>query len=319
MPESPVPSGEGEAILTVPTHSIQNDPGPARQLAKLSVVALVVLVLLAIVTSVHPPRLFAAADTTRVPDMDSGRPIYDLPESLSHGTGPWPPRPLVNWAFGAGESLTYTIGWEKLTAGSGTMMVGEPVDTFGRLCYPIVSLVHSSSFVSTFYRVDDRVQTMLDAREIFPLRFEKQLSEGGYHSNREVKFDPVRGLGVTQADTFPVPPYVQDDLSLLYHVRTMELVPGKDVTVEIYSGKKLYRLLVKIIKKERIQVKAGVFSTIVVEPLLQAAGLFKHEGKVTVWLTDDRLHLPVLMKSKVVVGSIVAELEDYRLGQMKRY
>jgi hypothetical protein len=73
------------------------------------------------------------------------------------------------------------------------------------------------------------------------------------------------------------------------------------------------------LNRERIKVKAGVFNTIVVEPLLQAAGLFKHEGKLTVWLTDDGLHLPVLMKSKVLVGSIVAELTDYRLGRIRRY
>ncbi len=252
-------------------------------------------------------------------DADTGKPISELPDSLILGTGPWPSRPLVNWAFGEGESLTYSIGWEKITAGYGTMMVSPPVDTFGRLCFPIVSTVKSTGFVSTFFRVDDRVETIMDVKELFPLRFEKRLQEGRFRSNRRVQFDPDAGMAYTPKDTFPVPPYVLDDLSLLYHVRTMELVPGKDVELDIYSGKKLYRLKVKIIKKERIKVEAGVFNTLVVEPLLQAAGLFKSEGKVTVWLTDDRLHLPVLMKSKVVVGSIVAELEDYRLGQIRRY
>jgi hypothetical protein len=112
---------------------------------------------------------------------------------------------------------------------------------------------------------------------------------------------------------------VQDDLSLLFYLRTLTLEPGQDIELDIYGGKKLYRLTVRIVKRERIKVEAGVFSTIVVEPLLQAAGLFKHEGRVRVWLTDDRLHLPVLMKSKVVVGSIVAELESYTLGAIRRY
>lgn len=282
------------------------------------------LVLLAIFAGVHlllnpiSPRLYAA-DQEDAPDADSGKPFSELPESLTTGTGPWPPRPLVNWSFGAGESLTYSIGWEKITAGTGTMVVGQPVDTFGRVCFPIVSTVRSTPFVSTFFRVDDRVETIMDVRELFPLYFEKRLHEGKYRSTRKVRFDPLAGMAYTPKDTFPIPPYVLDDLSLLYHVRSMELSPGKDVFLDIYSGKKLYRLQVRIIKKERIKVDAGVFNTIVVEPLLQAAGLFKHEGKVTVWLTDDRLHLPVLMKSKVVVGSIVAELQDYRLGQLRRY
>jgi hypothetical protein len=173
--------------------------------------------------------------------------------------------------------------------------------------------------MSTFFKVDDRVETIMDVRELYPLYFEKKLHEGKFRSTRKIRFDPEEGMAFTAKDTFPIPQYVLDDLSLLYHVRSIDLEVGKDVELDIYSGKKLYRLTVKIVKKERIKVEAGVFNTIVVEPLLQAAGLFKNEGKVTVWLTDDRLHLPVLMKSKVVVGSIVAELEDYRLGQLRKY
>ena len=286
--------------------------------ARLALVALGALVAFLLIADPQS-RTVRAALQDETDDSDTGKPINELPDTGLIATGPWPSRPLINWSFGAGESLTYSIGWEKITAGYGTMTVGEPVDSFGRLCFPIVSTVKSTPFVSTFFKVDDRVETIMDVRELFPLYFEKRLQEGSYRSFRRIQFDPVSGLGYTPSDTFPVPPYVLDDLSLLYHVRSMELVPGKDILLDIYSGKKLYQLTVKIIKKERIKVDAGVFNTIVVEPLLQAAGLFKSEGKVTVWLTDDRLHLPVLMKSKVVVGSIVAELQDFHLGQLRRY
>ncbi len=289
-----------------------------QRLARSVVLSLGIFVIAFLVADPQP-QILHAADQGDSSDPDSGKPINELAESLLTGTGPWPPRPLVNWSFGAGESLTYSIGWEKITAGTGTMTVGTPVDTFGRVCFPIVSSVKSTAFISTFFKVDDRVETFMDVRELYPLYFEKRLHEGKFRSTRKIQFDPEAGMAYTPKDTFPVPRYVLDDLSLLYHVRALELVPGKDVEVDIYSGRKLYRLIVKVVKKERIKVEAGVFNTIVVEPLLQAAGLFKHEGKVTVWLTDDRLHLPVLMKSKVVVGSIVAELEDYRLGQLRRY
>jgi len=251
----------------------------------------------------------------------AGRPAWDslsLADTLV-GTGPWPARPVTNWAFGVGETLHYSIGWEKIVAGHGVVTVGAAIDTLGRLCYPIVSTVKTTPFFSTFYRVEDRITTLLDVREIFPLVYDKNVSEGRYKRRRHVEIDPIRGIATTAKDTLAVPPYVQDDLSLLYYIRTMKLTPGTDIELDVYGGKHLYRLTVRILRKERIKVKAGVFSTIVVEPLLQAAGLFHQEGRVRVWLTDDRVHLPVLMKSKVMVGSIVAELEDYRLGQIRRY
>jgi hypothetical protein len=57
----------------------------------------------------------------------------------------------------------------------------------------------------------------------------------------------------------------------------------------------------------------------VLEPITQSVGLFKHEGRLKVWLTDDHLRMPVMMKSKVVVGSIVAELVDFQLGGIDEF
>jgi hypothetical protein len=240
-------------------------------------------------------------------------------DSAIIGSGPWPYRPVLNWAFGVAETLHYDIGWQSIVAAHGKMYVNEPIDTNGRLCYPIYSTVKTTSFFSTFFRVQDSALTMMDVRELFPLRFEKYLREGNYRSDRIADFDPELGLCYTPSDTLVVPPYVQDALSLLFYVRTLELEPGQDFEVENYDGKNVYTLTVRVLRRERVKVKAGTFSAIVVEPLLQAAGLFKHEGRLTVWLSDDRLHLPILMKSKVLVGSIVAELTDYSLGRIQRF
>lgn len=287
------------------------------------------LLLLIVVWPDHAGRSQLVDDQIALPDSSSVP--YDTlaeddlpdtafaPDSVIVGTGPWPPRPITNWAFGVAETLYYDIGWQSIVAAHGKMYVDEPIDTMGHLCYPIYSTVRSTSFFSTFFRVEDSALTCMDVRELFPLRFEKYLREGKYRADRIATFDPVAGLAYTPDDTIVVQPYVQDALSLLYYVRALELEPETDLEVDNYDGKKNYKLTVRILRRERIKVKAGVFNTIVVEPLLQAAGLFKHEGKLTVWLSDDRLHLPVLMKSKVIVGSIVAELSEYNLGQIRRF
>jgi hypothetical protein len=269
--------------------------------------------------SATPETPTVARDSSREVTPDEPAEAHTTPDSNRLGTVPWPPRPIRNFSFGAGETLFYDIGWQSLVAGRGRMTVEQPVDTNGRLCFPIVSTVESTPFFSTFYRVDDSAISFVDVRQLYPIRFEKYLREGKYHADQIADFDPMTGRAYTPKDTIAIPPYVQDALSLLYYVRALELKPGTDVTVENFTGKKTYTLTVRILHRERIEVKAGTFSTIVVEPLLQAAGLFKHEGKLKVWLTDDRLHLPVLMKSKVLVGSIVAELTDYRLGTVRRY
>ena len=39
-------------------------------------------------------------------------------------------------------------------------------------------------------------------------------------------------------------------------------------------------------------------------------GIFLNEGNIRVWLTNDARRVPVMMKAKVIIGSIVARLVD---------
>ena len=48
-----------------------------------------------------------------------------------------------------------------------------------------------------------------------------------------------------------------------------------------------------------------------IEPLVVEGGLFKSEGSIIIWLTDDEAKMPVKVKSKVIIGSIDAELTAY--------
>jgi hypothetical protein len=53
----------------------------------------------------------------------------------------------------------------------------------------------------------------------------------------------------------------------------------------------------------------GKLDLIQVEPLAKFEGLFVRKGRMWIWLTDDERRIPVLMKSKIPVGSITAVLE----------
>ena len=72
-----------------------------------------------------------------------------------------------------------------------------------------------------------------------------------------------------------------------------------------------YFLPVKFLGRQRIDVDAGTFDCIIVEPLMKEGGLFKSEGRVIIWLTDDERKIPVKVSTKVVIGSIDAELREY--------
>ncbi len=228
-----------------------------------------------------------------------------------------PDRYIENVAFGVNEKFTYEINYGFINAGGATMEVARLIEYNGRPCYQTVTRAFSNSFFSNFFKVDDRVESIIDALGIFTWRFEKNLREGNYRSDRRYNFDQHQNIVFSDKDTVEVAPYVQDALSVLYFVRTQQLEVGKSVYVENFTDGKKYPLEVRVLRKEEVSVPAGTFDCVVVEPLLQSVGVFKHEGKLTVWLTDDRLKMPVRMKSKVLVGSIAAELSDFQLGDIE--
>jgi hypothetical protein len=230
-------------------------------------------------------------------------------------------REIPNDAFGPGEYLKYNIGYGFVTAGTAFLAVEDTNTLNGKLCYRIKSQTNSNSFFDSFYKVRDTVLCQIDVDGIFSRFFFKSLHEGSYNSTREITMHIESKQALTKKDsdapdTLTIHPFTQDELSIMYYIRTIPLEVDKSVMVPCVSGDKSTIVEVKILKRETVEVPAGVFKCIVVEPLFTAAGVFRQEGEIKVWLTDDRLRMPVLMKSKVLVGSIYAELSEFKLGKL---
>ncbi|MCK4679574.1 DUF3108 domain-containing protein [bacterium] len=215
--------------------------------------------------------------------------------------------------FGVGERLKFEIKYGFISAGTATLGIPETVTERGYECYRIVSLAESNSFFSAFFTVRDVAESYLDTRELVPRRFEKRLREGDFRAHDIVLFDHDRHVAIypKRGDRLvPISVGAQDILSSLYYVRMMDLTVGRSTFIDNHADKKNYALEIKVLRKERVKVPVGRFDCLVVEPVMRGAGLFSHQGRLTVWLTDDAARIPVLMKSKIMVGSISAVLTD---------
>jgi len=101
---------------------------------------------------------------------------------------------------------------------------------------------------------------------------------------------------------------LQDALSAMYFMRTQKIEMGGDYVFDVATEKKCWPLRVRVLRKEKIKVPAGRFNCIVVKPEMQDDGIFSAKGDLYIWLTDDESHMPVMMRSKIVLGSITVEL-----------
>jgi len=71
---------------------------------------------------------------------------------------------------------------------------------------------------------------------------------------------------------------------------------------------------VKVHGREKVEVPAGKFDCVVVEPILKSEGVFKSKGSILVYLSDDARRIPVMVKSKIPVGAVTVSLTDMRLA-----
>lgn len=226
--------------------------------------------------------------------------------------------PQYEKCFRAGEDLTFAIRWSKITAGYASMTVESLSDVYGKQAYHLVSEARSSGLVNKLYKVQDRNEAWLEKDGMGTLRYEKNIREGDYRVNEIVVLDKNqrkyfrnhrregRPDEITSGD---IPANVFDVFGSLYYTRTCPLEVGKSFTVDVQDGGKVWPLVVNVIKREKVKVKAGKYDCFMVEPVLRSAGMFVAKGKkLQVWLTADERHMPVLMRCQVFIGAVSAEL-----------
>ena len=128
-------------------------------------------------------------------------------------------------------------------------------------------------------------------------------------------FDQYNHIAYFKNKTFQIPPNVHDIVSAFYFVRTLNIgamKQGQVFYLQNFFDSKTNNLGVKIHGKQTIKVPAGTFKCTVIEPLVVAGGLFKSEGQILIWLTDDENKMPVRVSTKILIGAVSADLVKYQ-------
>jgi hypothetical protein len=223
-------------------------------------------------------------------------------------------RVLENKAFKEGEKLVFDLDYGFITAGIAVMEVPRIRKISGRDAYHVTFEVNSVSSFDVLYKVRDRYETYIDIEGLFPWRFEQHIREGSYSRDFSAFFDQRRGKAKTSEGEYEIPPYVNDIVSAFYFARTIDYSNMKVndlIQLHNFYKDKVYDLDVKYLGKETVDVPAGKFNCIIVEPLVKEGGLFKHEGNIIVWLSDDELKIPVKVRTKIIIGYVEAKLTSY--------
>lgn len=223
-----------------------------------------------------------------------------------------------NNAFHAGEQLTfkvfYTVAGVFVGAGEATFtntlerMNNRPV-------YHIVGDGKTYSFYDNFFKVRDRYETYIDTATLQPYKFVRNIYEGGYKKYENVTFNKATNTAVTNDGLYKVPACVQDVISSIYYARNIDFdkyKPGDKIPFSLFLDKEVFEMYIRYIGKETVKTKYGKFKAIKFKPLLIKGTIFEGGEKMTVWVSDDKNHIPVRIESPISVGSIKVDMLSYR-------
>lgn len=217
--------------------------------------------------------------------------------------------------FRTGETLKFSVQYGPIHAGWAYLEVPEVRLWQGHPVFHLLARAESNSFFSKIYRVRNRIDSYWDTTGRFSWRYSEDRHEGSHRYKDEILFDHDRQEArYENGQSFPIPPQVQDALSSFYYTRFQPLPLGGSIVFDYHASKKSAPLLVKVLGRDRIDTPMGRFNCVAIEPVLNAGGVFKNTGRLVIWITDDERRMPVLMKSKVTIGSISVVLVDMRPG-----
>jgi uncharacterized protein DUF3108 len=206
-----------------------------------------------------------------------------------------------------GEKLTFAISVLGASGGELTLSARE-TELDGRAAYKFELSAISGEFLSKIFLVRDYLASWVDPKTFRSLRFEKHTVEGKRVRDDLIEFDYSRKMATRDGKPIPIEESTLDSLSSVYYIRLLDLDRGEPIPLTVVS-KRLFPLSVVVQGRETIKTPAGTFKTIRVEPRSESEGLIGKGRNLLLWLTDDSRKMPVQLKSKLKVGTLLGKLK----------
>ena len=209
--------------------------------------------------------------------------------------------------FEPGEEMRFKLRASIFGGGKAHMTVG-PVETLrGHETFPVVWQIQGSALG---IGLSDKFYSWMDTETLVSRRFVKDQETLGRKRYREYDFYPEKRLvhRIDYDTTFALPTSLPlDDISFVYFARTLPLEVGETHTLNRFYKDDGNPVILNVLRKDSTEVPAGVFPTIVVQPIIRTSGLFGEGGEAEIHFSDDERRLVVYMRADL--GALLPTLE----------
>ncbi len=227
----------------------------------------------------------------------------------------------TNKVFDSGEYFKFKISYGIINAGVATLKLSDTVIN-GTSLYHAKGYGYTTGATKFFFKVEDDYQSYFEKKQVKPHQFIRKIDEGGYTKNQQGFFNYknntvlVKDFEKNKENTYPIHNQVQDIVSAFYYLRKhpkiKTLKSGESIEIDMFFDGEIFTFKLKYLGNEKLKTKFGTLETMKFQPYVQAGRVFKAKESLMVWVTADENKVPVRVRASLLVGSLKAELEDYK-------
>lgn len=236
------------------------------------------------------------------------------------------PCSISNTTFKAGEQLTHKVyyNWNFVWMSAGESVAQITNKNSREYKVSIVGKTYSS--YDWFYKIRDYYETTLNKNTLSPSSCLRNIKEGGYTLYDKVDFDYSSGnkaisyRGKTKSTTvkkdYDVSGCMHDIVSMIYFFRNINynsLSRGTELPMTVFMDREEWKVKLRYDGKETIKVKKqGKFKAIKLSTRVTAGELFDDSSSISIWVSDDKNKIPLLVELELAIGSVKVVLKDYQ-------
>ncbi|ASD64117.1 hypothetical protein B9G79_11335 [Bdellovibrio bacteriovorus] len=234
----------------------------------------------------------------------------------------------VNDPFRVGEEVVHDVHYFKVSAGELRMKVEPFAMVNNRKSYTFAVEIRTSSLFSSFYSVEDRVETFVDYEDLVPRVFQLHVKESGQLREAKMLFDVEKNTATfwekkvtkdhgeeEKKQNWEILPYTQNVYSAIYYMRNFKWETGKEYSFRVGNDNENLVFSGKALRREVLNTKLGPIKAIVVQPKITLKGKLNPIGDNFIWLSDDDRKFILRIESKIKIGTLVSEVVEIKPGK----
>ena len=224
------------------------------------------------------------------------------------------PRGPAQVPFGPGEELRYRVKYGVFGVGEARMSIAGVDTLHGNPVYAAALHIRASPLG---YDIDHTLSSWIDTRRLVTRRFvNDQRGRDRYRAydifpedRRVARLDHDTTWAISTTEPL-------DDIAFVFFARTLPLEVGRTYVYHRYFKEERNPIILKVVRKDTREVGAGVFSTIVVQPLIPGSSFFSEGGDAEIHFSDDERRLLVYMKvdGPILPFNITMHLREIQRG-----